>query len=49
MLNAIGDGVYGLDAQGRLTFANAAAQTMMGWSEAELLDKSIHHLHHPIR
>ncbi|PVZ70697.1 sigma-54 interaction domain-containing protein [Pelagibaculum spongiae] len=46
ILNAIGDGVYGLDAQGRLTFANAAAQTMMGWSEAELLDKSIHHLHH---
>ena len=44
--NVVGDGIYTLDAQGRVTFANAAAERMLGWSEAELLGKPLRDLIH---
>lgn len=47
ILNSIGDGVYGVDLEGRVTFVNPAAANMIGWNEAELLGKSMHAiLHH---
>lgn len=46
LLNAVGEGIYGLDAQGRAIFINPAAEAMTGWSAAELLGKSIHQFHH---
>jgi PAS domain S-box-containing protein len=38
----IGEGVYALDRHGRLTFMNPAAQAMLGWTEEDLLGKSMH-------
>ncbi|WP_085300363.1 sigma-54 interaction domain-containing protein [Cognaticolwellia mytili] len=46
LLNAVGEGIYGLDSQGRAIFINPAAEAMTGWSAAELLGKSIHQFHH---
>ncbi|KXJ49765.1 MAG: Fis family transcriptional regulator [Colwellia sp. Phe_37] len=46
LLNAVGEGIYGLDAQGRAIFINPAAEAMTGWSSAELLGKNIHQFHH---
>lgn len=40
--NSLGEGVYALDREGRLTFMNRAAEQMLGWTEAELLGKSVH-------
>ncbi len=47
ILNAIGEGVYGVDLHGRATFVNPAAAQMIGWEPQELIGKSMHHvLHH---
>jgi PAS domain S-box-containing protein len=42
----LGEGVYALDRQGRLTFMNPAAHTMLGWTEEELLGKNMHETVH---
>ena len=31
ILNAVGEGVYGLDLQGNVTFVNPAAAAMIDW------------------
>ena len=46
LLNAIGEGVYGIDLAGRCTFINPAALKMLGYSEAEVLDRNSHTLFH---
>jgi PAS domain S-box-containing protein len=47
ILNTAGDGIYGLDRQGRTTFVNAAAAQMTGYAVEELLGKNQHEvLHH---
>ncbi|MBA6341442.1 sigma 54-interacting transcriptional regulator [Colwellia sp. MB02u-10] len=46
LLNAVGEGIYGLDTQGRAIFINPAAEAMTGWSYAELLGQNIHQFHH---
>ena len=46
LLNAVGEGIYGLDAQGRAIFINPAAEAMTGWTCVELLGKNIHQFHH---
>lgn len=49
ILNAAGEGIYGVNAEGKTTFANRAAQEMLGWSFEELAGKPIHdmiHHHH---
>ncbi len=47
ILNAIGEGVYGVDLQGNATFVNPAAAKMIGWEIADLIGKSMHDvLHH---
>jgi PAS domain S-box-containing protein len=46
----IAEGLVMLDAQGRITYMNPAAETLFGWSSAELLGKDIHektHYKHP--
>jgi len=40
--DSLGEGVYAMDREGRLTFLNRAAQEMLGWSEAELLGRNMH-------
>jgi PAS domain S-box-containing protein len=47
ILNAIGEGVYGVDLQGNATFINPAGAQMIGWEIDELIGKSMHDvLHH---
>ena len=47
LLNAAGEGIYGVDAEGRATFVNPAAERILGWKADELLGKNIHlAIHH---
>ena len=40
------EGLVMLDAQGRITYMNPAAETLFGWSSAELLGKNMHEKTH---
>jgi len=42
----LGEGVGAMDREGRLTFLNRAAETMLGWPEEALLGERIHDLVH---
>jgi len=44
ILNSAGEGILGLDLDGRVTFANAAAARMLGLAPAELIGKAMHDL-----
>jgi PAS domain S-box-containing protein len=49
ILNAAGEGIYGVNADGKTTFVNRAAQEMLGWTADDLLGRDIHsmiHHHH---
>ncbi|MEL7498879.1 MAG: sigma 54-interacting transcriptional regulator [Planctomycetota bacterium] len=46
ILNAAGEGIYGLDNEGRMTFANQASTDILGWSIDECIGKSAHQVHH---
>jgi two-component system sensor histidine kinase VicK len=47
ILAAVGDGIYGLDLEGKLTFMNPASAKMLGYSAEELHGKDIHEaIHH---
>lgn len=49
ILNAAGEGIYGVNADGKTTFVNRAAQEMLGWTTEDLLGRDIHtmiHHHH---
>ncbi|WP_342070309.1 sigma-54 interaction domain-containing protein [Yoonia algicola] len=49
ILNAAGEGIYGVNADGKTTFVNRAAQEMLGWTDEDLLGQDIHtkiHHHH---
>ncbi len=49
ILNALGEGVYGIDMQGRTTFINPAAASMLGWPGEELIGRTQHELVHHTR
>src|SRR5205809_367847 len=46
ILNAAGEGIFGLDLQGKTTFVNPAAARMVGWSVAELIGQPMHLIMH---
>ncbi len=49
ILNAAGEGIYGINAEGKTTFVNRAAREMLGWTAKDLLGRDIHtiiHHHH---
>ena len=47
ILNSVGEGIYGLDARGNVTFVNPAAAAIIGWDTKDLVGKSMHKiLHH---
>ncbi len=46
ILDAAGEGVYGLDSEGRTTFVNRAATEILGWREEDVLGQSLHDIHH---
>lgn len=49
LLESTGDGIYGIDAQGRCTFINQSAARMLGYEPDELLGKDMHALIHHSR
>jgi len=49
ILASAGEGIVGLDCEGRILFINPAAARMLGWSAEELVGRSLHqaaHHHH---
>ena len=42
----LGEGVYALDAGGRVSLMNPAAQAMLGWTQEELLGRNMHEAIH---
>ncbi|PJA32377.1 MAG: sensor domain-containing diguanylate cyclase [Zetaproteobacteria bacterium CG_4_9_14_3_um_filter_53_7] len=49
ILESAGDGIYGLDLQGKTTFINPAAARMLASTEEELLGQPMHDLLHHTR
>ena len=49
ILNSAGEGIYGLDHEGRGTFVNPAAIAMTGWTADDILGQKVHDLHHHSR
>ncbi len=46
ILDAAGEGLYGVDADGVITFANPAAARMTGWTVGEMTGRNHHELLH---
>jgi PAS domain S-box-containing protein len=46
ILSAAGEGIYGLDAGGNLTFGNAATYEILGWNVSDILGHRAHDVHH---
>lgn len=46
VLESVGDGIYGLDPQGRVTIINRAAEEMLGYAPDELLGRNMHEVVH---
>ena len=49
ILDSAGEGVYGLDNQGNMTFVNQAATDILGWRGEDVLGRSAHDVHHHSR
>ena len=45
ILDSVGDGIYGLDLEGVITFANPAATRLTGYVQEGLIGQSLHELH----
>ncbi len=46
LAQSLGEGVYAVDAEGRVTFINPAAERALGYSRQEILGKQVHDLIH---
>lgn len=46
ILAAAGDGIYGVDKQGRTIFANTATTQMLGWCNKKIIGQKLHDSHH---
>ncbi|MFK7863723.1 MAG: sigma-54 interaction domain-containing protein [Pseudohongiellaceae bacterium] len=46
ILDSAGEGIWGLDSAGRITFGNRAAVEILGWELESVLGKSSHDIHH---
>jgi len=46
ILDSAGEGVYGLDIEGRVTFGNSATEQILGWRPADMLGQPAHDVHH---
>ena len=49
ILSAAGEGIYGLDLKGRITFVNPAAARMVGWQPEELIGQPEHDILYHIK
>jgi len=46
ILDSAGEGIYGLDKDGRITFSNRAAIEILGWETDRILGQFAHDVHH---
>ena len=46
ILNAVGEGIFGLDDQNHVTFVNPAALAMLGYEQHEVVGGSLHEIIH---
>ena len=46
ILDAAGEGIYGLDHEGRITFGNAATTEILGWKIEDARGQFAHDIHH---
>ena len=46
ILDAAGEGIYGIDKNGQVTFGNDAATAILGWRTEDILGKRSHDVHH---
>lgn len=46
ILGAAGEGIYGLDAEGKTTFVNPAAERILGWSTEDMVGHDAHLMFH---
>ncbi|WP_404473702.1 sigma 54-interacting transcriptional regulator [Vreelandella venusta] len=46
ILSAAGEGIYGLDAYGKTTFVNPAAERILGWSTEDMVGHDAHLMFH---
>jgi PAS domain S-box-containing protein len=42
ILKSIGEGIFGLDSEGKITFSNPAASASLGYTEEEMLGELLH-------
>lgn len=49
LLDSAGEGIYGIDNDGNVVFANAFTVKRLGWNEDELIGNSMHKLTHHTR
>jgi PAS domain S-box-containing protein len=49
ILNSAGEGIVGVDLEGRATFINPAGSAMLQWSAEEAIGQVMHDLHHHTR
>jgi two-component system sensor histidine kinase VicK len=49
VLESVGDGIYGIDLEGRVTVVNPAAAQMLGYRPEEILGRNMHDLTHHTR
>jgi PAS domain S-box-containing protein len=45
----LGEGLFAMDREGRLTLMNPAAERLLGWTEAELMGQPVHEVMHSRR
>ena len=46
ILDAAGEGIYGIDKNGEVTFGNDAATAILGWRTEDIIGKRSHDVHH---
>jgi len=46
ILDSAGEGIYGLDVDGNITFSNAVATAILGWETEQVLGQAAHDVHH---
>jgi two-component system sensor histidine kinase VicK len=44
ILESVGDGIYGIDLEGKVTVVNSAAAQMLGYKQSEILGRNMHRL-----
>jgi PAS domain S-box-containing protein len=49
VVDSVGDGIYGVDGDGLITFVNPAAARVLGYEPAQLLGREAHSAFHAIR